>query len=164
MQKTEIPRGQLFKSGEDTPIVFDFVDKTLNQVSFPVEMFIIVIECVTVCTRRNNGLCTALHHRLAKISGIIRRVSDHILRFVAGHYRCGLRDIVALAPGQRAAQRVAQCIHAHMDFRTKPASAPAEGLGGLATVFFKAPAAHGWARMMVLSRIRCSISGSAAQC
>jgi hypothetical protein len=50
-----------------------------------------------------------------------------------------------------------------VDFCAEPAAASPQGLGCLPAVFFGAPAAHGWARTTVLSRIRCSMSGSSTK-
>ena len=61
-------------------------------------------------------------------------------------------------------QGITQGIHAHVDLSAKPAAAPAQGLGCLATFLGGAPAAQGWARTTVLSMMRHSRSGSAAKC
>ena len=66
--------------------------------------------------------------------------------------------------GQDESQGVAQAVHAHVNLGAEPASAPAQGLGRLATVFGGAPAAQGCARTTVLSMIRYSRSASLEQC
>ncbi len=47
---------------------------------------------------------------------------------IVSYQLLGLGNVVALPPGQRKPQRVAEAIDAYMDFRTEPASAPAKGL------------------------------------
>jgi hypothetical protein len=66
--------------------------------------------------------------------------------------------------GQDESQGVAQAVHAHVNLSAEPASAPAQGLGNLATLFGGAPAAPRCARTTVLSMIRYSRSGSPEQC
>jgi hypothetical protein len=74
-----------------------------------------------------------------------------------------LGDVMPLTGGQDETQRVAQCIGAYMDFGTEPTPAPSKSLLCLSSVFWGAPAAQGWARTTVLSRIRCSMSGSSTK-
>jgi hypothetical protein len=71
-----------------------------------------------------------------------------------------LSDVMVLAASQLKAQGVAQGIHTHLDFGAAPASAPAQSLGLLTSLFEEAPAAQGWARTTVRSMMRCSRSGS----
>jgi hypothetical protein len=54
-----------------------------------------------------------------------------------------LGDVVALPSGKLKAQRVAQGVHADVDFGAEPAPAATQGLSLLAAPFLGAPAAQG---------------------
>lgn len=68
---------------------------------------------------------------------------------------------MSLTTCQKIAQWITQRINAYMDLGAEPSPASAEGLGCLSAVFLGAPAAQEWARTIVLSIIKCSMSGSA---
>ena len=78
---------------------------------------------------------------------------------VSSNQFLSLSNIVALASAKPKAQGIAQSVYADVDFGAEPAPAAAQTLGFLAPLFWGAPAAQEWARTMVLSRIRFSISG-----
>jgi hypothetical protein len=67
---------------------------------------------------------------------------------------------MALPTGEEKMQRIAQTVYQDMDFAAESTSTATERLRGLATIFWGAPAAQGWARMMVLSGSTLSISAS----
>ena len=100
----------------------------------------------------------------AKLLGIVPLVGQYVLASITGDQLLRLGDVVLLPAGQDESQGVAQAVHAHVNLGAEPASAPAQGLGRLATLFGGAPAAQGCARTTVLSMIRYSRSGSSQQC
>jgi hypothetical protein len=145
-------------------IMFDLVNEALHQMPLPVKVLIIVPRCLQVGPRWNDRHGTPLQDELEESSGIIPFVPDHMLNFKINHQGLSLGDVMALPRGELEAQGVAQSIHAHVDLGTEPASAASQGLRSLTTLFWEAPAAQGWARTMVLSIMRFSISGSWMKC
>ena len=153
-------------------IMFDLVNEALHQMPLPVKVLIIVPRCLQVGPRWNDRHSTPLQDELEESSGIIPFVPDHMLNFKINHQGLSLGDVMALPRGELEAQGVAQSIQAHVDrfdklttgLGTEPASAASQGLRSLTTLFLEAPPAQGWARTMVLSIMRFSISGSWMKC
>jgi len=98
-----------------------------------------------------------------EIITVIASVSQEIGKKQAIQERLCLRDIVALTASEPKPQRIAQSIYADVDFGAEAASATSQGLDSLSTSFFEAPAAHGCARITLLSSITFSISASLAK-
>ena len=76
----------------------------------------------------------------------------------------GPGNIVLMPCGQFESERVAEPVDAYMDLRAEPTPAATKGLRPLTSGFFDAPAAQGWALTIVLSMMRCSMSGSSTRC
>ena len=70
---------------------------------------------------------------------------------------------MTLTSGQCEPKRIAQSVRTYVDFGAESSSAASQCLAFLAAVFFGAPAAQGWARTIVLSISRFSMSGSWAK-
>lgn len=144
--------------------MLDFIDETLHQVPLFVEMAVIVAGLLAVFARRNDRFDFFIHKHLQKISCIVRAIGDQALKFIICDQCVCLSNVMALPSGQKKTQRVPQSIDIYMNFGAEPTATASEGLGGLTTVFFRAPAAQGCARTTVLSRMTFSISGSPAKC
>ena len=144
--------------------MLDFIDETLRQMALLIPVSVIVSALFAVLPWWNNDFRSCIEDQPEKILCIIRTVSNQAIKIQFSHQLCRLGNVMSLTTSQAKAQRVAQGIHAHVDFGAETTSAATERLFALASVFFNAPAAHGWARMTVLSRIRFSISGSSAKC
>ena len=142
------------------PIMFNFVDEALHQVTLFIKMLIVFAYHLSVRAGWNYGYPSLAENNLEKARCIIGLVSNHILTWIMSNQGLRLGDVMVLAASQLKAQGVAQGIHAQVDFGAEPASAPAQSLGLLTSLFEEAPAAQGWARTTVLSMIRCSRSGS----
>ena len=140
--------------------MLDFANKTLDQVSLTVPPRVILPQDFGSLMWWNNRLNAAIHQIIDEMGRRIASVSDQALEIEAFQQVLGLGDVVPLACGKAKTQRVPQPIHRHMDFGSEAPSAASEGL---LAVFFSAPAAQGWARIMVLSIMPCSISGSSAK-
>ena len=140
--------------------MLDFADETLDQVPFTVQPFIVVPQDFGTLMRWNHCLNAAIQQIRDEMSRRVAPVSNQSLKLKPRQQVLGLGDVVALSGSQAETQWVPQSIHCHMDFGGESASAASEGL---LAVFFSAPAAHGWARMIVLSIMPCSISGSSAK-
>jgi hypothetical protein len=163
-QKAQVVTGQFIKPGEDTAIVFDFVNEALCQVPLSVQMGIILPPLLTMPAGWDYRHGTGLPDYLKKGVGVKAPVGDDVITRVPGKQSLSLGNVVALASSKPKAQGVAQSIYTDVDFGAEPAPAAAQRLGFLAPLFWGAPAAQEWARTMVLSRIRFSISGSWAKC
>jgi len=131
--------------------------------AFLVNVLIIVTRLPAIRAGRDHRRCPTRQNGLDKVVRIIRPVGNDLLTHKIGQQLMSLSNVMPLATGQSETQRVAQSIHAHVDFGAEATSAASQGLRRLSAVFFDAPAALGWARTMVLSSIRCSISGSSAK-
>jgi hypothetical protein len=155
---------QFFKSRKETPVMLDFVEETLHQMSLFVPMLVIFTLLFAVFSGRDHRLCFLLSDLLQKGIRVIGTVGNRTLELIACNQIFSLRDIMPLPSSQKKAQWIAQSIYNGMDFGAEPASASTKGLRLLAPVFFKAPAAQGCARTTVLSSKIFSISGSPAKC
>ena len=141
-------------------IMFDLVDEAFHQMPLPIYMGIVDPLLFPVGPRRYHRCRASLPDHRHEGIGVVTLVSKDKGANVPSYQCLPLGDVVALPSGKLEAQGVAQSVHADVDFGAEPTSATAQGLGLLAAPFLGAPAAQGWARMMVLSIIRCSISGS----
>ena len=101
-----------------------------------------------------------LKDKSQEIITVIASVSQEIGKRQAIQERLCLCDVVALSASEPKTQRLAQPIYAEVDFGAEAASTASQGLGGLSTSFFDAPAAHGCARITLLSSMTFSISAS----
>lgn len=144
--------------------MLDLVDETLYQMTFFVEVLVILSALLSILARRNDNFRFFVNNRLDEIVGIIGTVSDYSLKVIAGDQCFCLRDVMSLTSGQTKAQWVAQSVYIHVNLGAKPTPAASKGLFRLPTVFFGAPAAQGCALITVLSRITFSMSGHSAKC
>lgn len=160
MQETGISPIQLVKTRKDTPKMLDFVDKALHQMAFTVQPAVVVAQHLGTLMGWNDRFNATSQQVFDEMRRRVSSVGNQPLEIEALKQLLSLRDVVLLACRQTQAQRIAQRIDRHMDFSGEAASAASERLLAL---FFSAPAAHGWARMIVLSIIPFSMSGSAAK-
>lgn len=140
--------------------MLDFADKALDQVPLTIPPFVVLSQDFGALMRWNHGLNASIQQIFDEMSRRVASVGDQSLEVKTFQQVLGLRDVVALTCGETETQRIAQAIYRDMDFGGEAASAASEGL---LTVFFWAPAAHAWARTIVLSIMPCSMSGSSAK-
>jgi hypothetical protein len=143
--------------------MLDFVEETLDQMPFLVEMTIIFTLLFAVLTGWDHRLGLFFGNLLQEIIRIIRAICDQSLKIKIGNQVIGLSNVMSLPASQEKAQGIAQGIYAGMDLGAESTSAASQRLGFLTTAFFRAPAAQGWARTTVLSNKIFSISGSPAK-
>jgi hypothetical protein len=143
--------------------MFDFVDKAFHRMPFFVPMSIVFSLLLTVGCRWNHRLGLFVGDQLQNLVTIIGFVSYQTFKVVSVYQILGLRTVMSLTTSQDKTQWVAQSIDNYMDFGREAAAAASQCLLVLTAFFFEAPTAQGWARMMVLSGIRFSISGSSAK-
>jgi len=140
--------------------MLDFADKTLDQVPLTVQPFVILTQDFGALMRWNHGFNASIQQIFNEMSRRVASVSNQPLEVESFQQMLRLGDVVALPSSQAQTQRVPQSIHRHVDFGGESASTASEGL---LAMFFSAPAAQGWARMIVLSIMPCSMSGSSAK-
>lgn len=143
--------------------MLDFTDKALNQMSFPIAPFVIFARFFSVFLRRYHRFRTAGSDGVQEILRTITTISQHKVKIQINDQISGHDDVMALACGQFQPQRIPQTINCHVDFAAEATATAPQGLFGLSTVFFRAPAAQAWARTTVLSIMPFSISGSSAK-
>lgn len=140
-----------------------FVPETLDQVSILVPLVVVLALVLTVLPRRDHRLCPTPFNGLDQGSAVIPLVRDDLLDRVFCEQNSGLAHVGFLRRGQEDLDRQAEAAYAGVDFGAKAAPAAAQRLFRLASGsihFFFAPAACGWARITVESRISHSRSGS----
>ncbi len=145
------------------PVALHLGPKTLHQVPILVALPVVRPLHLPVLPRRNHGLAAArldgLHHGLA----VVAPVGDHHLEWHVPDQRLGLGHVGRLARRQHQLHRQPQAVDGDVDLGPEAAPTAAQRLLVLAprpVAFFSAPAAQGWARMTVESRISHSRSGS----
>jgi hypothetical protein len=144
--------------------MLDFVEETLDQMPFFVEMTIIFTLLFAVLAGWYHRLGLFFGNLLQEIIRIVRAICDHPLKIKICDQVNGLSNIMALPASQEKAQGIAQGIYAGVDLGAESTSAASKRLGFLTAAFFRAPAAQGCARTTVLSNKIFSISGSPAKC
>jgi hypothetical protein len=144
--------------------MLDFVEETLDQVPFFVEMTIIFTLLFAVLARRDYRLSLFFGNLLQKIIRIVRTICNHPFKIEIGDQVSSLSNVMSLSTRQEKTQRIAQGIYAGVNLGAEATSAASQRLGFLTTVFWGAPAAQGWARTTVLSNKTFSMSGSPAKC
>src|SRR5439155_23966054 len=93
-------------------------------------------------------------------SGIIAFVRNYIVGVSSGQQRRRLGDIITLSTREHKIQWVAQRINNQMNLGAETGFTASQRLLRLPPLTWGAPAAQGWARMIVLSSTSHSRSGS----
>lgn len=155
---------QFFKSRKKAPIMLDFVEKAFYQMALLVKFTIIISLLVAVFSRRYHCLSSYFSDFPQKVIRIIGTIGNNPFKFEICNQFISLCNVMSLPSRQKKSQWITQSIYTRMDFRTEPTPTASQGLDCLSSSFFEAPAAHGWARTIVLSSSTFSISGSSAKC
>lgn len=140
--------------------MLDFANKTLDQVALTIPPWVVLAQDFGTLMRWDHCLNASIQQIFDEVSRRGASVGDQSLEVEPFQQVLGLRDVVALTCGEAETQWITQAIYRDMDFGREAASAASEGLF---PVFFWAPAAHAWARTIVLSIMPCSMSGSSAK-
>lgn len=149
---------ELVVASGDAPELLDTVEETFDEVSVFVEMAVKCTGVETVGARRNDRLSTLRIDDFNKGIRVVSFVCDDKLGSLILDQCRSLRDIGNLSCGDNDSYWIAQCIDSHMQFGGQPASRTTDFL---LTRFFWAPAECWWARTMVESRNRYSMSAPA---
>jgi hypothetical protein len=160
MEKSHIATSELIKTRKDMTKMLDFVDKAFHQMPFPIQPGVILALGFGALMRWDDGLGLLVNDKGDELLGSITTVSNDMLTHQAINQCVRLGNVMMFTARQAKAQRSTQGIHRYMNLGTEPASAAFERLFSLPTIFLSAPAAHGWARMTVLSIMTLSMSAS----
>lgn len=144
--------------------MFDLIDTTLHQMALPVPMPVVLPLHLAVGSGRDHWNSSASSDQLEEGVRVISLVPNYIVTGVTSDQPGPLGNIMAFSSRQLEPQGITQSIYTDVDFGAEAAPAPTQSLGRLTTPFFEAPAAPGWARTMVLSMSKCSMSGSWTKC
>jgi len=144
--------------------MLDFVEETLDQMPFFVEMTIVITLIFAVPPRRDHRHGILFRNLLQELFRIVRAIRNYALKIKVFDQVIRLSNIMSLSTSQEKAQWITQSIYAGVDLGAEPATAASKRLGFLTATFFRAPAAQGCARTTVLSNRIFSISGSPAKC
>lgn len=125
-------------AGSDTAKLFEAIEEAFNEMTLAVGIPIIGTELATRFSRRDDRLRASGFDVSDKWGGVIAFVGNHLLSPKPCNKGGALRDVMCLAAGKLAAQRIAQRIHRHMDLGAQPAARSSDRLFPL---FFWAPAA-----------------------
>lgn len=125
-----------------------------------VQLLVVCTRLSSVFPRRDDRDGFALGDECNELGAVLSFVSNDVLAVEVSQQGLGLGNVMAMATCQQNMKRIAQAIYQDVDFGAEPTSAAAQRLRFRPTVFWAAPAAHGWARTMVLSGITLSISAS----
>jgi len=135
MQEAKKSTGELFKSGEKTTVMLDFVHETFDQRPFVITIGIVLTRFLTVFARRNNGNGPMLKNKLNEGITVIAPIGQHILTGVFTQQIFSLGDVMPFTARQDEVQRVAQRIDFDVNFGAEPATTTPQRLGFLPTVF-----------------------------
>ncbi len=113
-------------------IVLHLVDEALHQVALFVQMSIVLPRHLPVGAGRDDGDRATLSDYLDECVGVVPLIGNHILYGVRQEQRLSLGDIMGLACRELELERVAQGVHAHVDFTGEATATSAQALRPLA--------------------------------
>ena len=128
MQETGIRPIQLIKAGKDTPKMFDLANKTLDQMTLPVQPAVIFTQHFCPLMRWNHRLNIAIQQIVDEMCCRIAAISNETLKIKSLQQILCLLDVMALSCCQAQSQWVAQRVNRHMDFGGESTPASSEGL------------------------------------
>ena len=96
-QKAKIALSKLVETREDTAIVFDLVDETLNQMPLPVETGIVVAVINPVLTTGNDGDGACRFDEFEQMIGVIPSISDDEVAVMTSKKFSRLSYVVSLS-------------------------------------------------------------------
>ena len=155
--------GFFLVAGGDSAVMLDLRPETFDQVSVFVSRPIGLSWRLRVRPAGHHGLATLSFDGLHDCLRIVPFVGDDDFQRQTFDQRLRLRHVGRLPRSQDQPDRQPQPVHDGVDFGSESASTATQRWVGLTTGavrFFWAPAAQGWARITVESRISHSTSGS----
>ena len=139
MQKAEIAAGQLVKTRKDTAIMFDFVDKTLHQMTLTIKPLIVrslSLFAFGSLVRWNDWFHFLRNNPVVEILSRIAPVSNDSVEGQSFHEKHCLTNVRFLSSRQVQPYRVAQSIDCDMNLGGEPTTTTAQRLRFLSTPFF----------------------------
>lgn len=141
----------------DASELLDATEETLDQIAALVDMPVERAGVESVRARWNDRLAALRRNRFDEGIRIVALVGDDELGRLILNQRCRLLDVGDLPGRENDPQWIAQGIDGHVQFGGQSAPRAADFL---LAGFFGAPAECWWARTMVESMNRCSMSAS----
>lgn len=167
MEEAQEATGEFLKATEEATVVFDLVNEALNEMALLVEMKINRLLMAHVAAIGDDRLGIQGDNLVAQVRRIIAFVGNDEGTGAEAptlfQQDRSLSDVALLGGSQGKGQGVTQAVHFDVDFGAEATAAATEGLRRLPPFCCGAPAAQGWARTVVLSNNRCSMSGSSAK-
>src|SRR5215831_4225600 len=158
----EVPGG-LLVARRHPAVLLDLIPKALCQVPILVALLVVRALLLAVGQRRDHRLRAPGPDRPDQLLAVVALVGDRDLEGHALDQLLPLADVGLLPRRQEELHGQPQPTDPGVNLGPEPASTPAQRLLALPpgpVGFFFAPAAWGWARMMVESRMSHSRSGS----
>ncbi len=143
--------------------MLDIANEAFNQMSLTIPPGVVFVRFLGILVGGDDRFRASGDDFIPKIRCTITPARKHKVKHQVNNQGMSLEDVMTLSGTQAQPQRIAQTIDGDVDFGAEPTATTAQRLFSLTTVFFVAPAAHAWARTIVLSIIPFSISGSAAK-
>src|SRR5262245_6491448 len=161
-EREEVDR-LLLVARRHAPVLLGFRPEPLAHVPLPIPVPIDVTLLLAALLRRDHRDRATRLDPLDQRLLVVPAVGDHHRRRVVRQQFLGLCDVRLLGRRQLQLDGVTESVEAPVNLGAEPAPAAAQRLIVLAArpvPTFLAPAAHGWARTAVESRIKTSRSGS----
>ncbi len=124
IEKTHKNLSSFIKSGKNAPKIFNFTKKTLNQMTFFVDMLIVIPLHFSIPFWRNN-YCTSLVFKTCNKGIAIVALVSYYSRVIDtfGQHLC-LRNFISLTRSQSKFKWISKCIDKRMYFSCKATFAP----------------------------------------
>ncbi len=91
MDKTAKMRSEFIEAGDDAPKVFEFVEKTLDEMPFTVQPAVILALDFGALVERDDGRCAARENEVNKGLRSVASISNDVLRVESVNERSRLR-------------------------------------------------------------------------
>jgi hypothetical protein len=127
---------QLTEAGKGVAKMFDFVDKTFNQMPFTIQPFIVIPFRLGSLMGWNDNFDAVFSQPIDKFLRSIAPICNQPLKVKAIHQNQRLDDVVSLSGTQAQAQGIAQTIDGNMDFSAEATPTPTQRLIRRVVTFF----------------------------
>jgi hypothetical protein len=119
--------------------MLDLIDKTLNQMSFSIEPFVIRTLRLFSCSalmRRNDWFHFLVNNPLKEFLGRIAPIGNQTVKSESFHQGHCLTQVRLLSSCQAQAQWITQPVHGDMNLCAEPTATTPQRLRGLTAAFF----------------------------
>ena len=135
MKEGQVARGQFLEAREDTTILLELVDATLDQMALLVLLLVILARLGSVIARRDDRHTPAGFDEGNEGVAVIPAVGNDVVASQVAQQCFGLGDVMSLTGCELDDQRVAQGIYQDVNLGAESAPAPSQRLGLLSAVF-----------------------------